>query len=626
MKMINPLTLSLLTLFSFTLLLPASSANDVEFTQGRIVGGQNARNGEFPFMASWYYRFSGFPSCGGSLIAPNLVLTAGHCMDINGSVRIGCSNALGPCRGEANVRRKIRHPQYNGLNYDFMVLELDRSINGVAPIPLNFNSRFPSTNQDLTVIGFGTTSEGGDVSLDLKKVEVPTVSFETCVAQYGRSINKRIHLCAGFKEGGKDSCQGDSGGPAFMNINGVRTQVGVVSFGSGCARRNTSGIYARTSGESGWLKTQICTRGAGTKPSYCSSSFPSATQNMLNPTPSPTRSPITPPSPTKPPTPLPTRSSTPIPTKPPTPLPTRSSTPLPTRAPTPQPTRLSTPLPTRTSTSTTAPITPAPNTPSPTGCSICDNNQAIWMIANDILCDSPVLNLTENCMKGYWMSNKVCQHSCYHAGFGYVGDYCCDEETDSPTGSPVTARPTPTRAPTVSPRPTPTPAPTLQTLLPSSSSLADNSNCIQCDDTPVDWMIAQNFGCVNSLFLSGKCKNSESWRQNKYCQLSCFNASLGYEGDECCRVTKNPTPPPTSEPTHKPSERLSQSPTQDETNCEVCENERNSYMFNVGMNCESKNSYIRGKCNKNGTWRQAKYCQKSCYELQFGYEGDKCCA
>nr|NP_001191249.1 cocoonase-assisted protein [Bombyx mori]ADV78477.1 cocoonase-assisted protein [Bombyx mori]BAJ61819.1 cocoonase assistant protein [Bombyx mori] len=68
--------------------------------------------------------------------------------------------------------------------------------------------------------------------------------------KYFRSLTSNM-FCAGPPEGGKDSCQGDSGGPAVKG----NVQLGVVSFGVGCARKNNPGIYAKVSAAAKWIKS-----------------------------------------------------------------------------------------------------------------------------------------------------------------------------------------------------------------------------------------------------------------------------------------------------------------------------------------------------------------------------------
>ena len=82
----------------------------------------------------------------------------------------------------------------------------------------------------------------------LQKVTVPFVNEETCKDAYGSSSITEGMICAG--KAGKDSCQGDSGGPM---INLVREQVGIVSWGYGCAEAGYPGVYTRVSKYASWI-------------------------------------------------------------------------------------------------------------------------------------------------------------------------------------------------------------------------------------------------------------------------------------------------------------------------------------------------------------------------------------
>jgi secreted trypsin-like serine protease len=72
-----------------------------------------------------------------------------------------------------------------------------------------------------------------------------------------------IQFCAGYVEGGKDSCQGDSGGPIFEMRGTTPVQVGVVSFGEGCARPGRSGVHARVTGAYEWIQDTMAKLDAG---------------------------------------------------------------------------------------------------------------------------------------------------------------------------------------------------------------------------------------------------------------------------------------------------------------------------------------------------------------------------
>lgn len=132
--------------------------------------------------------------------------------------------------------------RYNDITLFKLKKKLDFSNPNVRPvcIPTKEFENQDFTGQNVMVIGWGTTSSGGELASNLMEVEVPIVSNEECdsdyksaegsLVAYPEGINKNF-ICAAVPEGGKDSCQGDSGGPLLYNQNGVWYQLGIVSFG-----------------------------------------------------------------------------------------------------------------------------------------------------------------------------------------------------------------------------------------------------------------------------------------------------------------------------------------------------------------------------------------------------------
>ncbi|MNT55643.1 Trypsin [compost metagenome] len=91
----------------------------------------------------------------------------------------------------------------------------------------------------------------------LQKVDVPLVTTESCNISYKNEITDRM-MCAGFPEGGKDSCQGDSGGPLVAKTTDNQTYlIGVVSWGTGCARAGKPGVYAKVSYATSWIQSYV---------------------------------------------------------------------------------------------------------------------------------------------------------------------------------------------------------------------------------------------------------------------------------------------------------------------------------------------------------------------------------
>ncbi|CAG7651069.1 unnamed protein product, partial [Allacma fusca] len=83
------------------------------------------------------------------------------------------------------------------------------------------------------------------------KVDVPVIDLTTCGTWYKEghiSITENM-LCAGYEDGQKDSCSGDSGGPLVTKEGNKYVLIGVVSFGSECAKPKRPGVYVRVTGE-----------------------------------------------------------------------------------------------------------------------------------------------------------------------------------------------------------------------------------------------------------------------------------------------------------------------------------------------------------------------------------------
>lgn len=231
-----------------------TNARTMAEDHSRVVGG--APTSDFPDCVAvgsaerW--------CCSGTLIAPDVVLTAAHCIvpeNRRWRVFIGEDVRYPDAGTVIEVRKAVVHPDYRGegLPNDLAVLLLS------SPATVAPRAFAPGEEVDrqtfVRVVGFGRTNPAATTGYGRRRqVDVPLAGHDP---SYGATQDTEFVAGAPFLD--LDSCRGDSGGPAYVQISGEWLLAGATSRATTAMSKRrpcgNGGIYTRVAAHEQWIRS-----------------------------------------------------------------------------------------------------------------------------------------------------------------------------------------------------------------------------------------------------------------------------------------------------------------------------------------------------------------------------------